>query len=58
MTIGAKIKLNDGTDTFSAAIKAQDAALAADVTWTLPGADGTAGQALVTGWRLSRRLTT
>ena len=48
MTTGAKLKLHDGTNTFSAAIKAQDTALAADVTWTLPAADGTAGQALVT----------
>ena len=48
MTTGAKLKLHDGTNTFSAAIKAQDTALAADITWTLPAADGTAGQALVT----------
>jgi hypothetical protein len=48
-SVGADLKLYEGTDngTNFVALKAPNA-LAADVTWTLPDADGTSGQALTT----------
>jgi hypothetical protein len=48
-TVGGDVKLYEGTDngTNFVALKAPDT-LAADVTWTLPDADGTSGQALTT----------
>jgi len=48
MTTGGKLKLEDGIGGHYAGFKAPDTALAADLSWTLPPGDGTAGQALVT----------
>jgi len=45
---GGKLKLEDGIGGHYAGFKAPDTALAADLSWTLPSVDGTAGQALVT----------
>ena len=45
---GGKLKLEDGIGGHYAGFKAPDTALVADLSWTLPSVDGTAGQALVT----------
>lgn len=48
MSTGGKLELEDGFGGHYAGFKAQDTALTDNAIWTLPSADGAAGQVLVT----------